>query len=88
MCQYAFMGKVARYTAGELAPVGKDMVNYMGREAQPGIRAASEAFFSGQAQAIGGNIEERIRRLEHLRDQGLIDAEDFEEQKDRILSEL
>ena len=34
------------------------------------------------------NIESRIAKLDDLRKKGLIDDEDYEEQKDRILSEL
>jgi len=29
MTQFAFMGKIARYTAGQMAPVAKDVTNYM-----------------------------------------------------------
>ena len=33
-------------------------------------------------------VRERLEKLEGLRRDGLIDDEDFEEQKDRILSDL
>ncbi|MCX5775277.1 MAG: zinc ribbon domain-containing protein [Firmicutes bacterium] len=29
MTQFAYMGKIARYTAGQMAPVAKDVTNYM-----------------------------------------------------------
>jgi uncharacterized membrane protein len=88
LCKFAFMGKVARYAAGELAPVGKDTFNYMANETREGVSDISEVFHSGQSQANSSSIEERIRKLEKMKNSGLIDEEDFEEQKDRILSEL
>lgn len=92
LCKFAFMGKVARYAAGELAPVGKDTFNYMAEETQEGVADLSAAFHAGKARAGSGmaavTIEDRIRRLEEMQRAGLIHAEDFEEQKDRILSEL
>jgi len=88
ICKFAFMGKVARYTAGEIAPVAKDSFNYMAEETQSGVSNVSEAFFRGKQQAERGSIEERIRKLEKMKLSGLITEEDFEEQKDRILSEI
>jgi len=37
LCKFAFMGKVARYAAGEMAPVGKDSFNYMANEKKEGV---------------------------------------------------
>ena len=88
MCKFAFMGKVARYTAGELAPVGKDTFNYLASETREGVSDVSEAFHQGKSNAASSSIEERIRKLETMKESGLINEEDFEEQKDRILSEL
>ena len=94
-----YLGKVARYTSQELAPVGKDTFNYMAKETKEGVTDMSEAFFEGMSKGLSQDegedeedkeltIEERIRKLETLRDKGLINEEDFEEQKDRILSEI
>ena len=88
LCYLAFMGKVARYTSGELAPVGKDTFNYLAHETQEGMADISEAIYTGRSRRQVGSIEERIRKLETMRDSGLINADDFEEQKDRILSEI
>ncbi|MGJ8654788.1 MAG: SHOCT domain-containing protein [Opitutaceae bacterium] len=88
ICKFAYMGKVARYTAGELAPVGKDTFNYMAAETTEGVADVSEAFFEGKSRAEHSSIEDRIRKLEKMKNSGLINEEDFEEQKDRILSEL
>lgn len=88
MCKFAFMGKVARYAAAELAPVGKDTFNYMATETQEGVSNISEAILEGKSRAESANIESRIRQLENMKESGLINEEDFEEQKDRILSEI
>lgn len=88
LCKFGYMGKIALYTAGELAPVGRDTINYMGRETQAGVADFSEAIHIGKSRADGQSIEDRIRKLEQMKQSGLINEEDFEEQKDRILSEL
>ncbi len=99
MTKMGYLGKVARYTSQELAPVGKDTFNYMAKETKEGVTDMSEAFFEGMSKGLSQDegedeedkeltIEERIRKLETLRDKGLINEEDFEEQKDRILSEI
>ena len=88
MSKFAFLGNVARYSAEELAPVGKDTFNYMARETKPGVSDVAEAFFEGKSEAESASIEARIRKLEELRQTGVINDQDFEEQKDRILSEL
>ena len=87
-CKFAFMGKIARYTAKELAPVGKDTFNYMAKGTQEGVEDISEAIFKGKSQAESDAIKERLTRLNDLKNQGLINEADFKIQKDRILSEL
>ncbi len=88
ICKFAFMGKVARYTVGELAPVGKDTLNYLAKETKEGVADVSEAYHQGKSLSSNGTIEERIRKLDKMKKSGLINEDDFEEQKDRILSEL
>ncbi len=88
ICNFAFMGKVARYTAGELAPVGKDTFNYLAKETKPGVKDISEAFFSGKESSDTLDIASRLKKLDELKQSGLIDEDDFEDQKDRILSEI
>ena len=106
MLQYAYMGTVARYAAGELAPVATDTVNYMAEGSAGGVqtisRAIGEGLAEGMAQGGGaapgereaaqeedrGTVRERLEELDALRDEGLIDEQDYEEQKDRILDDL
>ena len=43
LCKFGYMGKVARYVAGEIAPVGKDTINYMAKGTQEGVKAVASA---------------------------------------------
>ncbi len=47
MCKFGYLGAFQRYVAGESAPVAKDVVNYMGENAQPGIKAVAKAVTEG-----------------------------------------
>jgi hypothetical protein len=51
MCMFGFMGTVQRYVAGESAPVAKDVVNYMGENIQPGVKAVTKAVTEGVIEA-------------------------------------
>ena len=50
MCQFGYVGKVARYMAEEMAPVGKDTFNYMAEETQEGLRTATRAVAQGLSE--------------------------------------
>ena len=45
--QYAFMGRLFRYVAGETAPVAKDTFNYMAEGTQQGVRTMATAAGEG-----------------------------------------
>ena len=47
MCRFGYLGAIQRYVAGESAPVAKDVVNYMGENAQPGIKDVAKAITEG-----------------------------------------
>jgi hypothetical protein len=51
MCQMGFLGSFARYVAGETAPVAKDVVNYMGENTQPGVKAVAKSITEGVLEA-------------------------------------
>lgn len=84
------MGKIFRFSAGELAPVGKDTFNYMALGTKKGVSDVSEAFFQGRSHgdADKPTIAERIKKLEALKLSGAINRKEFEAQKERILNEL
>jgi hypothetical protein len=48
---FGYMGAVYRYMAGEGAPVAKDVVNYMGENIQPGVKALAKAVTEGIVEA-------------------------------------
>jgi hypothetical protein len=49
--QFGYLGAVYRYVTGEGAPVAKDVVNYMGENIQPGVKAVAKAVTEGIVQA-------------------------------------
>ncbi len=50
MSMFGYMGKVARYQASELAPVGKDVANYMMDNTQDSVRGFAGAIGEGLSQ--------------------------------------
>lgn len=54
--KFAYLGTVLRYMAGESAPVGKDVFNYMAEGTAPGVRTAARAAGAGFSEgfAAGG----------------------------------
>ena len=64
MTSYGYMGRVARYTAGEMAPVAKDTFNYVATESTEGITAVASAIGEGLTAggvALGGETKESVR---------------------------
>jgi len=55
MCMFGFMGAFQRYVAGESAPVAKDVVNYMGENTQPGVKAVVKAVTEGIKEGLQEN---------------------------------
>jgi hypothetical protein len=51
MSMFGYMGAFQRYVAGESAPVAKDVVNYMGENVQPGVKAVTKAATEGILEA-------------------------------------
>jgi double zinc ribbon protein len=47
ICKFAFMGAITRYVANEVAPVGKDVVNYMADGTQDAVRDIASAIGEG-----------------------------------------
>ena len=43
LCQFGFFGAVARFIAGEVAPVAADSVNYMAEETKGGVETVAKA---------------------------------------------
>jgi len=61
MCQFGYLGAVARYVAGESAPVAKDFVNYMGENTQPGVKAVSKSVAEGIAEGLAEAQEKQAK---------------------------
>jgi hypothetical protein len=60
ICKFAFMGAVSRYIADEIAPVGKDVVNYMADGTQGAVRTIAAAVSEG---LHADSTEERARGI-------------------------
>ncbi len=58
MCMAGFMGAVARYQAGEIAPVGKDLFNTMAEGTQTGVRTTAAALAMGLARGLREGTEQ------------------------------
>jgi RNA polymerase subunit RPABC4/transcription elongation factor Spt4 len=75
LCQLGFAGKVARYMAQEMAPVGKDTFNYMADGTKDGIKTVASAVGQGLAAggaALGGKSATKVRchKCNALADEG------------------
>ncbi len=74
LCMFGYMGKVARYGAGEMAPVAKDTFNYMAEGTKDGIKTVAEALGSGlgaglgAARPAGGEAKVRCHKCNELVD--------------------
>jgi hypothetical protein len=51
MCMFGYLGGFQRYVAGESAPVAKDVVNYMGENIGPGVKAVAKSIAEGVIEA-------------------------------------
>ena len=51
-----YMGKIARYQASEIAPVGKDTFNYLVDGTQDSLKTASQAIGTGLGAGIGAGL--------------------------------
>ena len=52
MCMFGFMGAIARYQAGEVAPVGKDTFNYLAEGTKDGVQTVATAVAAGLTQGV------------------------------------
>jgi hypothetical protein len=52
LCQFGFMGAVARFIAGETAPVASDTVNYMAEETKGAVETVAKAAGKGVVEGM------------------------------------
>src|SRR5882724_6829719 len=52
LCQFAFLGAVARFMAGETAPVAVDTVNYVAEETKGAVETVAKAAAKGVVEGI------------------------------------
>jgi len=74
ICKFAFMGAVTRYIADEVAPVGKDVVNYMVDGTKDSVRDLTASMSEGISEGVqkhvhAGKVEAIFcPKCEHIND--------------------
>lgn len=68
MTSMGFMGAMARYQAGEAAPVMKDTFNYMAEGTQDGVKTVASAVSAGLREGLGAPPAASVRcpKCNHL----------------------
>ena len=61
LTKFGYMGAISRYLANEVAPVGKDVVNYMADGTKDAVRDVATAVGAGLAASRGGEAVEVVR---------------------------
>ena len=84
LLKWGYLRPIGRYVAGEMAPVARDTIDYVADGIGESIGGARRS----RSERPPGTVRERLERLDALRKDGLIDDEDYEGQKDRILADL
>ena len=67
MLKLGFLGAIARYVAGESAPVAKDIVNYMGENTQSGVKAVAKSVTEGVLEATARFVVPLVSLARHLK---------------------
>jgi len=83
-----FFGAAARYTAGEVAPVVGDSIEYLGARSSGVVRDLARQVAEGARDGTSPTVRQRLEQLELLRADGLIQPAEYESQRQRILSEI
>ena len=60
-CKLGYMGRIARYVAQEIAPVGKDTFNYMAEGTRDGLHTVAQAIGQGLKDGMNGVSETEVR---------------------------
>jgi RNA polymerase subunit RPABC4/transcription elongation factor Spt4 len=61
LSRFAYMGKVMRYMAQEMAPTGKDTFNYLAEGTREGVKAVAGAIGQGLREGGLGNSQPVVR---------------------------
>ena len=61
MTKLGYIGKITRYMSGEISPVAKDTINYVGTESREGIKAVASAIGEGLRGTGAGAAGTKVR---------------------------
>jgi hypothetical protein len=69
-CGFAFLGAIARYQTGEVAPVAKDTFNYLAEGTREGVKTVAAAIGEGIATGMSGSpkVDNRCPMCGHSND--------------------
>jgi len=70
MTQMGFLGALARFQASEMAPVGKDVINYMAEETQESVQTVAQAAACGIQQGLQPEANRPCAKCGHANDSG------------------
>ena len=59
MCQFGFMGAIARFTAGEVAPVATDTARFVAEETKGAVETVSKAAAKGVVEGMDEALSQR-----------------------------
>lgn len=92
MCLKAgYLGSIGRYVAGESTPVVGESAKYLAEELRPTVRRYAEDLRGAstpESASAKTDPAARLKRLEELRDAGLITAAEFDAKRVEIIKEL
>ncbi len=88
LVKYSYLGKITRYIAGETAPPIKDAFNYLAENTQDGMKTIASNLKQGSNDQDEKTVEERLSKLDSLREKGVVTELEYKEQRDRILEDL
>ncbi len=74
LCKFGYMGAVARYYAGEIAPVAKDTFNYMADGTQEGVKTFATAVGEGFSSSYSSQNSTTILRCYKCNEENDSDA--------------
>jgi len=90
MLKFGYLGLFTRYVAKETAPPAKDTFNYLAEHTKEGVKTIAESIRGEATKPVQPvkTVEERLLKLQKLKENGLLNETEYNEQKQRILSDL
>lgn len=85
--QAGYLKTIGKYVAGESVPVVTESVRYTARELRPAFREYAQDLKSTQGDGSSDPVE-RMKKLEELKEKGLISEFEYETKRSDIIQKL